>query len=44
MTVCKDILMNFTDFKSHIDEISAYKSAYIVGCTFSIELPEELLD
>lgn len=33
-----------TDYESHIDEISAYKSAYIVGCTFSIELPEELLD
>ena len=33
-----------TDHESHIDEISAYGSAYIVGCTFSIELPEELLD
>lgn len=33
-----------TDYESHIDEISAYGSAYIVGCTFSIKAPEGLLD
>lgn len=33
-----------TDYKSHIDEISAYGNAYIVGCTFSIKAPEGLLD
>lgn len=26
-----------TDYESHIDEISAYESAYIVGCTFSVK-------
>jgi len=31
-----------TDHESHIEEISAYESAYIVGCTFSDELPESL--
>jgi hypothetical protein len=31
-----------TDYESHIEEISAYENAYIVGCTFSDKLPEGL--
>jgi|GEM_PF-2687982 len=33
-----------TDHQSHIDEIAAYESAYIVGCTFSDERPEDVSD
>ncbi len=33
-----------TDHESYTDEICAYESAYIVGCTFSEQLPEGLSD
>lgn len=33
-----------TDHQSHIDEIAAYKSAYIVGCTLSDERPKDVSD
>jgi hypothetical protein len=33
-----------TDYENRIDEISAYGIAYVVGCTFSDDLPEGLSD
>lgn len=32
------------DYEGHIEEISAYETTYILGCTFASELPDGLSD